>query len=193
MFRHDSLIIVEVPLTQKEIDECLEMGKRRTELDEKKLGWTYRHHGMKSERAHAIGFMGELAFEKILDSEEIDYVRNDPFVERYEDIKQDFTIKGSDIGVKSAENNSLKEATKYSSFLYPEKNEESPRVLPYPDFLVQTVVSVNKKKCWICGFVDKKKIVQSPARVIRGEPAHLILVEKYEAIEELFGRLASDS
>ncbi|GAF86865.1 unnamed protein product, partial [marine sediment metagenome] len=89
VFRHGSLIIVEVPLTQNEIDKCLEMGEKRTKLDEEKLGWKYRHHGMKSEKAHAIGFMGELAFEKILESEEIDYIRNNPFVEKYEDIKQD--------------------------------------------------------------------------------------------------------
>jgi len=185
VFKQGSLTVVEVPLTQKEIDNCLEMGKRRTELDEKKLGWTFRHTGMKSERAHAIGFMGETAFQKVLDSEEVEYTRNDPFVEKYEDIKQDFTIGDLEIGVKSAENNSLKEATKYDSFLYPEKNEESPRVLPYPDFLVQTVVSVNKKKCWICGFVDEETIKNSPTSPIKGEPAHMIPIDKYKPIEGL--------
>jgi len=194
-FKHDNLTVIEVPLTQEEIEECLEMGKKRTKLDEEELGWTYRHHGMKSERAHAIGFMSEVAFEKILNAEEVDYVRNDPFVERHEDIKQDFTINDSEIGVKSAENSNVEEATKYGSFLYPAKKEEeeSKRVLPYPDFLVQTVVNVNEKKCWICGFVDKETIVQSPVREIVGKPAHTIAVENYRPIEEILRKLGWSS
>lgn len=197
-FKHRSLIVVEVPLTEEEIEECLEMGKRRTELDEKKLGWTYRHHGKKSERAHAIGFMGEVAFEKWLQSEGMiedrDYVRNDPFVETHEEIKQDFTIASSDIGVKSADDNSLQHATSYGHFLYPAKSEEdeSKRILPYPDYLVQTVVSVDKKKCWICGFVEEETIKQSPIRPIWRKSTHVIPIGKYRPIKELFKMLKTN-
>jgi hypothetical protein len=195
VFKHNKLTVVEVPLTDEEIEDCLKMGKKRTELDEQKLGWIYRHNGMASPRAHAIGFMGEVAVEKLFNSLGIernkDYIRNNPFVEKYEDIKQDFTIGDSEVGVKSAENDSLKDATSYDSFLYPAKKEvgESKRVLPYPDFLIQTVVSVKGKKCWICGFVDKETITQSPIRRIVGKPAHLIPIEEYEPIEDLINRL----
>jgi len=191
VFKHDKLTVVEVPLTDEEIEDCLKMGKKRTELDEKKLGWTYRHHGMRSERAHAIGFMGEVAIEKLFNSlgmkKDEDYVRNDPFVMKYEDIKQDFTIRNSEVGVKSAENDSLEDAVSYGSFLYPAKKEggESKRVLPYPDFLIQTVVSVNGKKCWICGFVDKETIMESPVRQIVRKPTHVIPIEEYEPVEDL--------
>jgi hypothetical protein len=195
VFRHNELTVVEVPLTDEEIEECLKMGKKRTELDEKKLGWIYRHNGMSSPRAHAIGFMGEVAVEKLFNSLDMerdkDYVRNNPFVEKYEDIKQDFTIGDSDIGVKSAENDSLEDATSYDSFLYPAKKEEgeSKRVLPYPDYLIQTVVSVNGKKCWICGFVDKETIVQSPVRQSRKKPTHFIPIDEYEPVEDLINLL----
>ncbi len=191
VFKHDSLIIIEVPLTQKEIDKCLEMGKKRTELDEEELGWTYRHHGMKSEKAHAIGFMGELAFEKILDSEGIEYIRNNPFVEKYEDIEQDFRIGNIEIGVKSANNDSLEGATRYGTFLYPAKQEmgESKRILSYPDYLVQTVVSISEKKCWVCGFVDEETIRKSPTRIIVRRPAHRIPIDEYKPIETLLKEL----
>lgn len=197
VFKYGSLTVVEVPLTQKEIEECLEMGKRRTELDEKKLGWGYRFDGIESERAHAIGLMGELGFEKLLNALDLeqrkDYVRNDPFVKRYEDIEQDFRIGASDVGVKSADKDSLREATRYDSFLYPAKKEKgaSKRILPYPDYLVQTVVSVNKKKCWICGFVHRKTIEQSPVRWIREEPAHVIPIREYKSVKSLINLLRS--
>jgi len=195
IFRHGTLTILEIPLTEKEIQECLKMGERRTKLNEQKLGWLYRHHGLPSLRAHAIGFMGEKGFEKFLDSKGfikgVDYVRNDPFVKRYEEIKQDYTIRGREIGIKSADNDSLEDATKYGTFLYPAKmmEEESKRVLPYPDYLIQTVVSTNKKKCWICGFVDKKTIKKSPIRWVVGKPAHRIPIEKYRPVTEILRNL----
>ena len=192
-FKQGYLTVVEVLLNQKEIEKCIEMGKRRTKLDEEKLGWTYRHHGMRSGRAHAIGFMGEVAFEKLLNAEGVDYVRNDPFVERYEDIKQDFTIGDSEIGVKSAENDNLDNATSYEHFLYPAKKEEEEfkRVLPYPDYLVQTVGGVNKRRCWICGFVDKETIEQSPMRWIVGKPTHMIPMRRYKPVKKLITLLRS--
>lgn len=190
-FMHGDLTVVEVALTDEEIQKCLEMGKKRTELDEKKLGWKYRHHGMKSELAHAIGFMGERAFQKWLNSrglqKNIDYTKGKAFVETHEEVEQDFTIWNKTVGVKSADNNSLNDATKFDSFLYPAKQhpDESKRLLGYPDYLVQTVVSRDNKKCWICGYAEKEDIVNSPIDYIVGKPAHKIPIKKYKAVDGL--------
>jgi len=195
-FKHKTLTVIEVPLTDDEIKECLEMGKKRTELDEEKLGWKYRHHGMKSELAHAIGLMGETAFEKWLDSEglkqDVDYLRGKVFVERLEDIRQDYEILGKVVGVKSAKNRSLDEATSFGTFLYPAKPAgKSKRVLPYPDLLVQTVVSVEGKQCWLCGHTDADTVRNSPTQTIHGEPAHMIPIAKYRPVKELISVLRS--
>jgi len=190
-FKHKGLDVIEVPLTEEEIRECLELGNIRTEINEKVKGWIYRHPGMKSELAHAVGFMGELCFEKWLKLEGLikdkDYVRGKSFVESLQEIEQDFTIGGKEVGVKSAPNESLDEATKYGTFLYPAKilPGEARRVLGYPDFLVQTVVSIGEKKCWLCGFADKETVVRSPTREIYDKPAHRIPIEKYRPVKEL--------
>lgn len=195
--KHKSLIVVQVPLTADEIEECLRMGQKRTELDEEKLGWKYRHHGLKSELAHAIGFMGEKAFEKWLDSKrlkrDIDYVVGERFVERHEEVRQDYVIWGKEIGVKSAKNRSLDEAISFGTFLYPAKKhpDESKRLLGYPEYLVQTVVDIDGKRCWLCGYVDRDAIVASPIRSVVGKPAHLIQVAQYRSVEELLQILKS--
>lgn len=195
--KHKSLTVVEVPLTDDEIKECLDMGKKRTELDEEKLGWKYRHHGMKSELAHAIGFMGEKAFEKWLDSKglkrDIDYVMGERFVERREEVGQDYIIWGKEIGIKSAKNSSLDQATSFGTFLYPAKKHpgESKRLLGYPEYLVQTVVDMDGKRCWLCGYVGRDTIAASPIESVVGKPAHLISVAQYRPVEELVQILKS--
>jgi len=179
-----STTIIEVLLSQIEIDDCLNKGIQRTKLNEEELGWTYRHHGKRSERAHAIGFMGEKAFEKWLKLENITYIENDSFVRKYNEIKQDFQISNYSIGVKSADSYSLENGTKYNSFLYPAKKEigESKRVLDYPDYLIQTVVSVDKRICWLYGFVSKETIMDSPTRLIHNKPAHSIPIISYKPL-----------
>lgn len=190
-FQHKGLAIMEVPLTEEEIKKCLELGKKRTEIDEEQLGWKYRHHGMKSELAHAIGFMGETAFEKWLISKDLkkdrDYVRGKLFVKSHEEIEPDFTIWNRDVGAKSAKHKTLDEATKFDEFLYPAKKHpnESKRVLGYPEYLVQTVVNIENMKCWLCGYVDKDTIMSSPIKYIVGKPAHAIPIEKYMSVGEL--------
>jgi hypothetical protein len=193
--KHKTLTVVEIPLTNEEIQKCLENGKKRTEFDEEKLGWKYRHPGLPSPLAHAVGFMGETGFEKWLMSEGLkkdrDYVRGERFVERLEDIRQDYHVLCREVGIKTAQNDSLDEATKWGTFLYPAKKEvgEAKRVLPYPDYLVQAAVSQPKKKCWLCGYVDKETITQSPVRVIVGKPAHSISISKYRPVDELLKKL----
>jgi len=193
--KHEGLDIIEVPLTEEEIKECLENGKKRTEIDEEKLGWKYRHHGMPSSLAHGIGFMGETAFEKWLASKGLkkdrDYVRGERFVERLQDIRQDYHILCKEVGVKTARNTDLDEATKWGTFLYPAKKEagEVKRVLPYPDYLVQTVMSQSTKRCWLCGYVYRDIIARSPVRIVVGEPAHSIPINEYRPVDELLRKL----
>jgi hypothetical protein len=189
------LVLVRVPLTSEEIEKCLELGKKRTEYDEGYLGWRYRHHGKPSERAHGIGFIGELAFEKWLQSKGLvkgkDYRVAPAFVDRIEKIEQDFTIywqgRTKTVGVKTA-NSSLERALQYGSFLYPAKSTlgESKRVLGYPDFLVQTIAEVNEKVCWLCGFVEQQVIRASAIVHIHGKPTHKIPFNKWCPAEELF-------
>ena len=198
-FKHKTLTVVEIPLTDDEIKECLEMGKERTKLDEKKLGWKYRHDGMVSELAHAIGFMGEKAVEKWLDSKglkrDIDYVVGERFVERREEVRQDYVIWGKEIGVKSAKNRSLDEATSFGTFLYPAKKhpDESKRLLGYPEYLVQTVVDMDGKRCWLYGYVSRHAITASPIKSIVRKPAHMIPVAQYKSVEGLLQILKIDS
>lgn len=195
IFRHGTLTVIEVPLTEEEIQECLEMGKKRTEVDEEELKWWYRHNGLSSPRAHAIGLMGEVGFEKWLNSKRlrrnVDYVRGKTLVRTYDEIEQDFIIWNKAVGTKSADNNSLEDATKFDTFLYPAKIMlgEARRVLPYPKYLVQTVVAVDKKKCWLCGYVNEETIKASSVATIRGKPAHRIPIEKYRPVDELLREL----
>ena len=194
-FKHKTLTVIEISLTDEEIQKCLENGKKRTEIDEEKLGWKYRHHGLPSPLAHAVGFMGETGFEKWLVSEGLerdrDYVRGERFVERLQDIRQDYHILCKEVGVKTARNAGLDEATKWGTFLYPAKKEvgEAKRVLPYPDYLVQTVVSQSEKKCWLCGYVDRDTITHSPVKTVVSKPAHAIAIESYRPVDELLRKL----
>ena len=189
------MTVIEVPLTDEEIRRCLEDGEERTKIDEEELGWKYRHHGMASGLAHGTGFMGDTAVEKRLNSEGLrkgrDYETGDRFVRQLKDIRQDFRILGTEVGVKTSRSISLTEATKYGSFLYPAKETEgeSRRVLPYPDYLLQAVMSQPKKLCWVCGYVKKETIQASPIREVIGKPAHLIPTEKYRAADALLKEL----
>jgi hypothetical protein len=164
-------------------------------VDEEELKWWFRHNGLASPRAHAIGLMGEIGFEKWLNSEglkrNVDYARGKTLVRTYEEIEQDFTIWSKAVGVKSADNDSLEDATKFGAFLYPAKimPEEARRVLPYPKYLVQTVVSTSKKKCWLCGYVDEETIKASPIAEIRRKPTHRIPIEKYRPVDKLLRKL----
>ena len=193
------LTVVEIPLTKAEIDKCLNLGRERTELDEKKLGWRYRHHGKPSAQAHGVGFTGEEAFEKWLQRKGLkpdrDYNRADSFVERLEDIQQDFTIWGKTVGVKTAENPSLQVATRFSTFLYPAKGTpgEARRVLDYPEFLVQTVADIPGTRCWLCGFVDRDTITKSPIGTVGNKPAHRISISQYRPVDQLLEVLSSSS
>jgi len=195
IFKHGTLTITEVPLTEEEVRECLELGKKRTEVDEEELKWWFRHNGLSSPRAHAIGLMGEIGFEKWLNSKglkrNVDYVRGKTLVRTYAEIEQDFTIWNKAVGVKSADNNNLEDATKFGTFLYPAKimPEEAIRVLPYPKYLVQTVVSTNKKTCWLCGYVDEETIKASSIAEIHRKPTHRIAIEKYGPVDELLKKI----
>ena len=189
-FQRNGLTLVEISLTANEIQQCLQMGDRRTRIDEEVLGWRYRHHGKPSSRAHGIGFIGELAFEKWLQGNrlerDIDYKVAAPFVTSKEQIAQDFTIWGKSVGVKTA-NSSLERALSYGSFLYPAKVApgESKRVLDYPDFLVQAIADTDQAKCWLCGFVERDTIIKSPIRMIHEKPAHSIAFSKWQPLEKL--------
>lgn len=194
-FRYGPLSVLQIPMTKAEVDKCLELGRERTELDEKKLSWKYRHPGLPSDRAHAIGFMGETAFEKWLKAHQLEpqrhYAVGEPFVESLWDIEQDFTFGTKTVGVKTADKPSLRAATQYGYFLYPAKRttEEARRVLDYPDFLVQAVMDTAGLCCWLCGFAQRDAVMTSPVSMIVGKPAHTIPLERYRSLNLLLETL----
>jgi hypothetical protein len=174
--------IIEVNLTSEEIAASQRLGVERTRLDEQQLGWKYRHHGKKSEEAHAIGDMGETTVEKWLQEQKIAYKPAPKIVRNLAEIEQDLTIGRLKLGVKTMEiNKRVEEAFRYNSFLYPAKRSrgELLRVLDYPDFLIQVAVSRSLRKAWLIGFTKKEHIVASPVRIVVGKPAHAIPHAKY--------------
>lgn len=174
--------IIEIELTSKEIEDSIKLGVERTRLDEQVLGWTYRHQGKKSEDAHAIGNMGEIAVEKWLHSQGISFEPATKLVKTYGEIKQDIKINDISLGVKTMEVLKFEEAFKYSTYLYPAKLHpgEAFRVLDYPDYLIQVAVSPSMQLAWIVGFVDKDRIMKSPISEIVGKPAHKIPHAEYK-------------
>lgn len=187
--------IIEAPLSEDEIKKALEEGKRVTEYDEQILKWHFRHDGLDSATAHGIGILGEDAFEDYLNTlgleKDRDYVKNEPFVSQYRDIKQDFVIRGATVGVKTTLIESLDKIFRYDSFLYPAKSQEgeSRRVLEYPDFLIRAAVSLEAQRCWLIGFVPRIAIESSPIAEIRGKPAHEISIFEFQSMSELIHSL----
>jgi hypothetical protein len=182
--------IVKVPLTDKEIQESFQLGIDRTKVDEEELGWTYRHKGMPSKRAHAIGDMGETAVQKWLIEAKVPFRPAPKLVKNLGDIEQDIRVGNLRVGVKTAESE-LEAAFKYGLFLYPAKNRpgESRRVLDYPDYLVQAVVSTKQKIVWLVGFVSRADLESAPVREIVEKPAHMIPHSKYRDCDDFLAIL----
>jgi len=180
-------LILEIQLSKEEIAESRELGIKRTELDEKKLGWKYRHHGKKSEDAHSIGDMGEKVVEKWLEACEIPYEPATKIVYKHEDIKQDITIDEVSLGVKTMEVNGISSIFKYQSFLYPAKKDpgESSRVLGYPEYLIQVAIAPDLRKAWIIGYVNREQIINSEVGIICEKPAHKIPHKYYRDVTQL--------
>jgi len=195
-FNVQGLIIIEIPYSQTEYDYCYQIGKRQLEHN-KRLGLLgdYRYQGLSRETANTVGFIGELAFEKWLASKglvkNLHYKKANPFQETLSEIEQDFLIFDKSIGVKTRWNESLNNSLSFGTFLYPAKSheKESLRILPYPHYVIQIIASLEKKKCWLCGYVKREDILKAPIYEIHGKPAHKILFEKYKSLDKLLEEL----
>lgn len=178
--------LIEIGLTEGEMAEATRLGVTRTHLNEKELGWTYRHDGMKSEEAHAVGDLGETAVEKWLAARRIPYTPAPKLVKRLEDIQQDITVWGMRIGVKTMQVDDVNRIFQYPTFLYPAKNQpgESRRVLDYPDYLIQAALAPKQRRVWLIGVVDRGTLIAARAWDVKGKPAHHIPHAAYRPCEE---------
>jgi len=187
--------IVEITLIEDQIAKAQGMGKRRTDYDERILDWHFRHNGLDSASAHAIGILGEDAFEGYLINLGLragqDYIRCNFLVSKHNDIQQDFVVQGTTIGVKTAIRESREKIFRFDSFLYPAKSREteSRRILGYPEFVIQAAVSLSALRCWLIGFVAREAIRSSPITEIHKEPAHEISIFQFRPMNELMGAL----
>jgi hypothetical protein len=188
--RHGHLTVVSAPVSKVTVRLALALGRARTIIDERILRWSYRHHGMNSDRAHAVGLLGEMIFAAWLEAQGLreprDFRMGDIVVTRLEDIGQDFVVLGSQVGVKSALARSLDEALAHPGFLYPAKDTpgEAQRHVGIPDFVVQTVVVLgDAPACHLCGAVARHHILTSPIVILHGKPAHQIPHSHYQPLE----------
>lgn len=182
--------LIEIQITGEELRAAIEFGKKRTAENEKR-GWKNRHHGKKSEVAHAIGEIGELAFSKYLTQNGIPFAQAEKLVSRLSLIKQDFRVGPISIGVKTCSVYSVSGIFSSGSFLYPAKSRpgESFRVLGYPHVLVQAAVDLEAGQAWLVGAIGKEAIMDSPIKEIGGFPAHVIPCESYKRLESLIDYL----
>lgn len=180
-------LVIEIALTDAEIERSRQLGIERTHLDEDVLGWKYRHHGKRSEDAHAIGDMGETTVEKWLTANAIRFTPAPKLVHRHEDIKQDITVGHLKVGVKTMEVVTTDDIFQYPTFLYPAKLHpgEKLRVLDYPNFLIQVAVAPAKSCAWLIGYVVRNQIMESEIRTIVGKPAHTIPHAAYKDCDSL--------
>ncbi len=178
--------LIEIRLSPAEIYTAFALGTLRTWFNEDVMGWRYRHSGLDSERAHSIGQLGEIIFEKILKENNIPYMSAPAIVSSKSEFRQDIDVRGCKYGVKTASFKSFLNIFRYGG-LYPAKimPGESLRVLSYPDYLVQIGTNVHKKKGYFLGAISREQLMACGVVEKFGKPAHVIPLNKYEKLDFL--------
>lgn len=100
---------IRIELTNKEIDECIAKGIAEHKLCVR-MGWTYRHDGMPSPKAHGQGNFGEVATHKWLRANNIPFKTNyyKGLPKSIDDLRHDIYVGEKLIGVKTASPDQLK-------------------------------------------------------------------------------------
>lgn len=177
-----------IKLTLDELKYAFAVGTVRTWFNEKVMGWTYRHSGLPSQLAHSIGQAGEMALSKYLLSKNIDFSGAPVVVASKNEFKQDITINGKSVGIKSAAKRSYLQIIQRKTSYYPAKKlvGESLRVLPYPELLIQIGVDSSSGKAAILGCITREKIMEASTTSMFDKPTHVIPIGSYTSLDEIF-------
>jgi len=177
-----------IKLTLEELEYAFAVGTVRTWFNEKVMGWSYRHSGLPSQLAHSIGQAGEIALSKYFKSQKVKFIGAPTIVASKKDFRQDITINGKSVGIKSATKRSYLQIVQRNCSYYPAKNRsgESLRVLPYPQYLIQIGLDSSAGKVAVLGCVDGAEIMKSPVKTLFDKPTHVVPITNYVSIDGIF-------
>jgi len=176
-----------IELTLAELKYAFAVGAVRTWFNEKVMGWKYRHSGLPSQLAHSIGQAGEMALSKYLQSKQIKFSGAPVVVASKSEFRQDLTINGKSVGIKTAAKRSYLEIIRRGTSYYPAKmlDGESLRVLSCPELLIQIGVDSSTGAVAILGCITRGEIMASPTANIFSKPAHVIPVVSYVSFDDI--------
>jgi hypothetical protein len=172
-------------LSVQDISYAFAVGVLRTWFNETVMKWAYRHSGLPSAVAHAIGQAGEIAMTQYLKSQNIPFHSAPTIVNSKDDFRQDVEINGHSVGLKTVGKSAYLKIVKRRHSYYPAKNMtgESKRVLPYPEYLVQMGVDCSQHEVYILGAARRDNIISSQTLYLYGKPTHQIPISSFKPLK----------